>query len=450
MIPQNRGMNMTDISMKSGTSRRSFLQTAGLSTVGGAAVLTGTNTAAQAQSGEPIVIGGPIQMTGGGAADGIEFKRGLEMAAEEINAAGGILGRPVEIVVADTESGGDDKITSAGQRLIDRDNASALITGYNFGSQIALQNVAADASVVYMHADTARAHTALVGSDPEKYWQSFMYCPSEVYYGFAYLNYIKTLEDSGQFIPVNKKIAIVTGPIQYSINIANSIQEEAAKYGYEISLYETVEAPTNDWGPTLAKLREDEPGFIVVTHFFPGDQAQFMKQFLTNPTNSLVYLQYGASLAAFRDIAGDASKDVLYATNIGVLSGDIGADFTARYLAKYGDKASPNGGAQTYEALHMFAQAAALAGGVGEAYDDGQNKKVADRLRNLIYRGPTGAIRFDKQTQQAFSYPVQTNDPSLGMSHIFSQIAKKEENGKIISPVPYSVAEFRKPHWIKA
>lgn len=430
-------------------SRRGFLKTAGLGSIGGVAAAS-LGTTASAQSGEPIVIGGPIQMTGGGAADGIEFKQGLEMAAEEINAAGGILGRPVKIVVADTESGGDDKITSAGQRLIDRDGASALITGYNFGSQVALQNVAADASVIYMHADTARAHTSLVGGDLEKYWSSFMYCPSEVFYGFAYLNFVKNLEETGQFTGANKKIALVTGPIQYSINIANSIKDEAAKYGYEISLYETVEAPTNDWGPTLAKIREDEPGFIVITHFFPGDQAQFMKQFLANPTNSLVYLQYGASLAAFRDIAEEASEDVLYATNIGVLSGDVGTDFTARYLAKYGEKASANGGAQTYEALHMFAQAAAMAGGVGEAYDDVQNKKIADRLRTMIYRGPTGTIRFNPETQQAYSYPVETNDPSLGMSHIFSQIEKKEENGKIISPTPYGVTEFRTPKWIKS
>ena len=436
--------------IKTITSRRGFLKTAGATTAGGTAALAAMGSSVQAQSGEAIVIGGPIQMTGAGAADGIEFKRGLEMAAEEINATGGILGREVKIVVADTESGGDDKITSAGQRLIDRDGASALITGYNFGSQVALQNVATDASVIYMHADTARAHTVLVGENSEKYWQSFMYCPSEVYYGFAYLNFIKDLADSGKFIGVNKKIALVTGPIQYSINIANSIQEEAAKYGFEISLYETVEAPTNDWGPTLAKIREDEPGYVVITHFFPGDQAQFMKQFLTNPTNSLIYLQYGASLAAFRDIAEDAAHDVLYATNIGVLSGEVGSDFAKRYLEKHGEKASPNGGAQTYEALHMFAQAAAIAGGVGEAYDDTQNKKVADVLRGMIYRGPTGAIRFDQKSQQAFSYPVETNDPSLGMSHIFSQIDTFKENGKIISPTPYNVTDFRKPSWIKA
>lgn len=431
-------------------SRRGFLKSAGLGTLGSAAVLAGLNRTAAAQASEPAIIGAPLQLTGAGAADGIEFKQGLEMAAEEINALGGILGREVRIVVADTESGGDDVITSAGQRLIDRDGACALIAGYNFGSQTALQNVAADASMIYLHADTARAHTELVTAEPERYWSCFMYCPSEVYYGFAFLNFIKKLEDTGQLKAQNKKIALITGPLVYSINIANSIKEEAAKYGYEISLYETVQAPTSEWGPTLAKLRADQPGFIALTHFFPQDQAQFMVQFLTNPTNSLVYLQYGASLAAFRDIAGDASVGVLYATNIGVLSGDVSKDFAERYLARYGAKASPNGGAQTYEALHLFAQAAAMAGGVGKAYEEEQNRKIAARLKASIFRGPTGAIRFDQASQQAFSYPVQTDDPSLGMAHIFSQIKKKEENGYIISPTPYETAQFELPKWMTA
>ena len=433
---------------KTTSSRRRFLKTAGLGTVASAVAVAGLSAPVIAQSSEPIVVGAPLQMTGGGAADGIEFKQGLEMATEEINANGGILGREVQIVVADTESKGDDVVTSAGRRLIDRDKAAVLIAGYNFGTNTALQGVAADASIIYMHADTSRAHTELVGGDLETYWSSFMYCPSELYYGFAYLDFIKTLEAEGKLSPANKKIALVTGPLPYSINIANTIQEKAAEFGYEISLYETVDMSTSEWGPTLAKIREDNPAFIAVTHIFPGDQAQFMIQFLTNPTNSLVYLQYGASLAAFRDIAGEASEDVLYATNIGALSGPVGSDFSERYLAKFGDKASPNGGAQTYEALHLYAQAASLAGGAGVAYEEDQNRKIAARLLDSIYRGPTGAIRFNPANQQCFSYPVETNDPSLGMSHIFSQIEKKEENGKIISPAPYDVAEFRLPKWM--
>lgn len=439
---------MTQASNGPVASRRSFLTKAAAG-AGSLAMLAGFNQSARAQDTSPVIVGGPLPLTGAVAADGVEFKRGLEMAAEEINALGGILGRPIQLAFEDTESKGDDVIISAGQRLIDKHNANVLISGYNLGSQTALQGVASGASLIYLHADTARAHTDLVAKEPDKYWSCFMYCPSELYYGFAYLDFVKHLETSGQLKLPNRKLALITGPITYSINIAKSIEAKAAEYGYEVSLYETVQAPTSEWGPTLAKLRENPPGLIVVTHFFPQDQAQFMIQFLTNPTDSLVYLQYGASLAAFRDIAGDASQGVVYATNIGVLQDEIGLAFTKNYIARNDQKASPNGGGQTYSALHLYAVAAALAGGPGTPYEEKQNRKIAAHLKALTLRCPMGVIRFDQATQAALSYPVQTKDPSLGMAHIFSQIKNKAENGHIISPSPYDIAKFEKPAWMK-
>jgi branched-chain amino acid transport system substrate-binding protein len=440
---------MTDKN-KTHTSRRGFLKKAGAGGVGSAVLLAGMNQSAVAQSTDPIVIGAPLPMTGGVAADGIEFKRGLEMAIEEINAVGGILGRPLELVVEDTESKGDDVIGSAGRRLVDRSNASVLIAGYNLGSGAALPGVAADASVLYMHADTLVAHNELIRSDPETYYGSFQYDPAEIYYGTGYLKFMRELIDSGKFTPANNKIAVITGPIAYSINIANAIREDAAAFGFEVSLFESVQAPTSEWGPTLAKLRADPPGMIAVTHFFPQDQAQFMLQFMNDPMDSLVYMQYGASLAAFRDIASDASEGVLYATVIGALQDEIGQKFSTDYIARFGENASPNGGGQTYSALHAYAIAAALAGGAGVPYEEEQNRKVADRLRNLIYRSPMGAMRIDPETQSAYCYPAQTNDPSLGMPHIFSQIKSQTETGQIVSPAPYDVAEFELPSWFKS
>ena len=357
---------MTDNNKSPATAtRRDFLRRSALGGAGSAAMLAGLNSAASAQSSEPVIIGAPLPVTGAIAADGIEFQRGLEMAAAEINELGGILGRPIELSVEDTASGGDDLISSAAQRLVDRSNASVLISGYNLGSNTALPEVAADSSLIYMHADTVVRHNELIREDPARYWGSFQYDPAEIFYGIGYLDYIKNLVDSGQFTPSNNKIAVITGPVAYSINIANAIREHAAEYGFEVSLYESVQAPISEWGPTLAKLRQDPPGFIAVTHFFPQDQAQFMLQFMNDPTPSLIYMQYGASLAAFRDIAGSASEGVLYATVIGALQDEIGAAFSDKYIAAFGETATPNSGGQTYSALHAYAIAAALAGGAG-------------------------------------------------------------------------------------
>lgn len=430
-------------------SRRGFLKSAG-ATAGSAAMLAGLNQSAQAQSSDPIVIGCPAPLTGIVAADGIEFQRGVEMAAEEINALGGILGRPIELVFADTASKGDDVVIQAAQRLIDKDNASALIAGYNLETGTAMHDVAADAGVIAMHSNTVAVHDELVKSDPERYWGTIQYDPPETMYGHGFLQFVKAMEEAGNFKRPNDKIAIITGPGTYSINIANAMNDGAAAFGYEVSLFETVKVPVTDWGPTLAKLRSDPPAIIAVTHFYTQDQAQFMNQFMTGPTDSLIYLQYGASLAAFRDIAGDNSVGAIYATVIGALQDELGSRFAEAYKARFGDNASPNGGGQTYQALHAYALAAALAGGPGAPYEEDQNRAVADRLKALIYRGPMGTMRIRPDTQSAYSYPNETNDPSLGMPHIFSQVQDKTKDGVLIAPHPYQKGAFMMPPWMKA
>ncbi len=77
------------------SSRRSFLRgSAGVEmgvTAASTGLLAGINQG-RAAEGEPIPVGQGTMLSGWGAADGLEFKNGLEMAAEEINAMGGILG----------------------------------------------------------------------------------------------------------------------------------------------------------------------------------------------------------------------------------------------------------------------------------------------------------------------------------------------------------------------
>jgi len=429
--------------------RRNFLKGAGV-TAGSAALLAGLNQTASAQSSDPVVIGCPAPLTGIVAADGIEFRRGLEMAADEINGMGGILGRQVELVFVDTESKGDDVVIQAAQRLIDRDNASAIISGYNLDTGTALHDIAADAGIVAMHTNTVAVHGELVKSDPDRYWGTFQYDPPETMYGDGFLRFIQDRENSGEFKRPNNKIAIITGPGTYSVNIANAINDGAKDYGYEVSLYETVKVPVTDWGPTLAKLRADPPAIIAITHFYTQDQAQFMNQFMTDPINSLVYFQYGASLAAFRDIAKQNSVGAIYATVIGALQDEMGSAFTAAYLERFGETSSPNSGGQTYQAMHAYAIAAALAGGPGAPYEEDQNKAVAERLKSLIYRGPLGTLRIRPDTLSAFSYPTETNDPSLGMPHLFSQIQDHTQDGVLIAPTPYEMGKFQTPPWMKA
>ncbi|SED22023.1 ABC transporter substrate-binding protein [Rhodobacter sp. 24-YEA-8] len=428
--------------------RRTFLK--GVAGFGGAAgaMLAGMNDGARAQ-GSAIPVGQAAPLTDFAAADGVEFRNGLIMACDEINALGGILGRPLEPQFEDTKQMGDATNVQAVQRLIDRHGVHAVINGYNVGSGSAIPDVIADSGIIYVHYDATLGHTSLIESDPERYFGSFQGCAAEYWYGPGFLDFLKSLEANKEFTRPNNKMAVILSAGVYAANIANGVKERAAEYGWEISMFETVSVPISEWGPTLAKLREDPPAVICITHFFPADLAQFMVQFAPNPTNSLIYMQYGPMVPAFREIAGKASEGVIYATLVGDLQDEIGLDFEKRFKERFGEAAGHNSGAQPYDGAYLWAVGAALAGGSGEPDNADQNRLVADRMRNLIYRGVCGTTRMNPANNAARAFPTEVNDPSLGMPHQFLQIQDAAVGGKLIAPWPYATGPYVKPSWLK-
>ena len=429
--------------------RRSLLRgSAGAGAAGMAALASFGTAPASAQDSAVIPVGAALPMSGLAAADGIEFKNGLDLAAAEINAAGGILGRKVEIHVEDTKDMGADIVSQAMQRLVDRFSVPAIINGYNVGTNMVEMDVAADNDVIMMHANTLISHNEKFKTDPARFYGSFQIDPPEYYYGPGCLNFLNDLIKAGKWKPANKKIAIIPSAVEYAVVIANAIKTKAADYGFEVGLFETVAFPTTQWGPTLAKLRQDPPAAILVTHFLPQDLAQFMLQFTPQPTQSLIYMQYGPSLPAFREIGGQAVNGVIYSTVIGCLPDDFSAPFRKSYREKFGPTAAFITGSQTYDALWKWAIAAAVAGGPGKPFDKDQVHKVSTAIKALVYRGVNGVQRTDPAGQSSYCYPTQVSDPSLGMPHQFLQHQDYKTDPKLIAPALYATDSFVMPPWM--
>jgi branched-chain amino acid transport system substrate-binding protein len=435
-----------------GATRRNFLIKGSLvgagALTGSAALLQTVNNEAKAQ-GEPIPVGQATPLTDFAAADGIEFKNGLTLACEEINALGGVLGRPLEPYFEDTKQMGDATNVQAVQRLIDRYSVHAILNGYNVGSGTAIQDVIADAGIVYIHYDTTIGHNNLIKSDPNKYFGSFQGDPAEYWYGPGFLQFIKSIEDSGQYKRANNKMAVITSAGVYSVNIANAIKERGVDDGWENSLFETVNVPISEWGPTLAKIRQDPPAVIAITHFYPQDLAQFMTQFVPDPTPSLIYMQYGPSLPAFRDIGKEKVNGVLYSTVVGVPQDEIGNAFEKKYKDKFGANAGHLSGCQPYDGAHggrsRQRSPAAPANRQRRAEPQGRRSHPHDDLSRRQRRHP-----LHPDEQAAYAYPDQTKDPSLGMPHFILQIQDYTKPTALIAPVPYDTAAFAMPPWIKA
>jgi branched-chain amino acid transport system substrate-binding protein len=433
------------------TSRRSFMRGATLAGAAFGGTLLGGINEGHAQSSETIPIGQMASLTGPLAVDGIEHKNGLEMACEEINAAGGILGRSLVPITIDSGNQTAEEVTSAARQLIDKHGVHAIINGYNVGANQAEYDPIADAGIIYIHYNTAIGHHEVFKSDPERYFGIFMADPAEYYYGVGLPVMLDRIRKAGVWKPENNKIALVTGSLAYSIVISNAIRETAPKFGFEVSFEEVVPVPTTEWGAVLSKVRAEAPAVIANTHFFPGDLAQCQVQFMQEPTNSLLYYQYGPLLKAFSDIAGEAARGVLTSTTIGILPDEIGNSFRERYWAKFGDKAEADPGASSYSEMYHYAIAAAMAGGTGEPGNVDQNRKIAGNLKRFSYRAPFGTLRYDARFNAAIPYPTLTPDASLGMPHLLYQI--KDPTAavpkKLIFPEPYNEVNFEVPPWFK-
>ena len=434
-------------------SRRNLLKGAALAGAGtiaaGGTMLQTINNGAKAQ-GEPIPVGGGNPITGMAASDGLEFMRGLDMACEEINEWGGILGRPVEPHHEDTRSMSADDVVPAFNRLVDRHDVHAIFSGYNIGSQNAEYEVVADAGIIFMNMNTLLQHHDMIQGDPVRYFGCFQSDPAEYWYSPGYLKFISWLRDSGQWTPRSNKLAILSGSLPYSIVIAEGINELAPEYGWEVAFpVEVVATPTNEWGPALQKVREADPAAIVNTHFIAPEIAACQNQFMQNPTNSLMYYQYGPILRAFTDIAQQNAEGVLASILLATLRDERGFAYDAKYRSMFGDDSTPAAGLQTYGMMHHYAIAASLAGGTGEPGNFEQNKRIAEFLLRTTFRSPGGTFILHPDWQAAVPYPDGTNDPTLGMPHLYYQIQDWTKTDRaLIAPEPYAVDPFVLPPWM--
>ena len=390
-----------------------------------------------AGSGGTIPFGIVAPVTGPYSGDGQEMVRGAELAIEDINAAGGVLGNTVELVIGDVADLSPENFIQVAERLVSRQNVAAASGGYTTSTSVEFDTYA-QAGVPLFHTNTLQANTDFVVE--RGLTNVFQCCPTEIWYASGFLQLMQEWIDQGVWVPSSQTAAVISSNDAYSISIANVLQDGLREIGWDITLYEEVSVPYVDWGPQLSKIRNNPPGLIFVTDYLAGDLASFAKQFATAPTPSLLYQQYGPSVPEYLELAGDAANGVIWSTTIGTLPDTIGSDFRTRYLETYGSEAGLSQSGAQYDIVRLWAQAASRAGDA-YAFD-----RVAEAVTQSTFRGVVGTYNFDPTERTAIPYPDATKDPSLGMPHLTYQIQGGEQ--KLISPAPYETGTFQLPGWL--
>ena len=105
--------------------------------------------AAQAQAQEPIRIGSFLAVTGGAAFLGDPEQKTLELYVERLNAAGGVLGRKLQLIVYDS-AGDAEKARTFAKRLIEQDKVDVIVGGSTTGETMAMVPLVEAAGVPFI------------------------------------------------------------------------------------------------------------------------------------------------------------------------------------------------------------------------------------------------------------------------------------------------------------
>lgn len=407
----------------------------------GVAATTLTFAMGPATAAENIIIGVPAAQSGPvGVADHQDWTNGVQMAIEDINAAGGVLGRQLEAKIIDLDMLTPEGNVAGFQALIEG-GSHAIASAFTIIPPPAM-DVAAPSGIPYLHGNTSTLNVDLFKSDPEKYRNIFQLDVPESYYGSGFVKFLQDMKASGKWAPKNNRIHIVQGQISYTQLISKATQEAAAATNGEWVIGEItdIQFPVQDWSPIIRALQEQDAAAIMIDHWVAAELAAFAQQYAFDPVpDSLVYLQYGPSQPEFLDLAQGAGEGMVWGTVYGVYADEQGAAFRERYRAKYPGTMGMVYTGGGYDAVQILAKAWAEVG------DPSDFDAVGDAIRKIEYRGVNGFYKINPETNSGISYPNMTDDPEAGQAHLFFQVQDNEH--RIIAPEPFAEVEFMAPPW---
>lgn len=214
---------------------------------------------AAAPKGKPIKIGGSIAITGPLADNAKWVKRGYEYWAEKVNKSGGLLGRPVELVIYDDE-GKPDKAVQLLEKAITVDRVDLLLGGYAGASAAAQMSLAERHGMVYVSQ----------GGHMASFSQGFKYSFSATpmmgeWLGEAFFKFLETLPAKDR--PKTVAYIRVNNPIGRSGQATE--RKWAEKLGMKIVVDEYYDAPLASADALISKAKERNAELLYCTQFFP-------------------------------------------------------------------------------------------------------------------------------------------------------------------------------------
>lgn len=243
----------------------------------------------------PIKIGALFSVTGPPSFLGEPERNSAKMVVDEINAAGGIKGRKIELVVYDTQ-GDATKAVQAANRLIKEDKVVAIIGPSTTGESMAVIPVAEKENIPLISCAAGSKIT-----DPVKKWvfktaQNDGLAVSKIY---EYLNKKQI-----------SKVAILTVSDGFGSSGREQLKANAKKYGIDVVVDDTYGPKDTDMTSQLTKIRGSQAQAVICWGTNPGP-AVIAKNVKQLGIKLPLFMSHGVSSKKFIELAGDASEGII-------------------------------------------------------------------------------------------------------------------------------------------
>ncbi len=210
-----------------------------------------------------IKIGAVLPLTGSAAVWGENSKMGLEIALEEANAAGGVKGKKVNLIIEDSQSD-PAKAVSALQKLISTDNVPVVIGDIASSSVLAMAPIAEKAKVVLLSPGASNPDISKAGEFIFRNWQSDA-LEGEIDAKFVF-------ENLG-----HKNVAVLYVNNAYGTGLKTVFEDSFQKSGGKILASESFEQGATDMRSQLNKIRNLKLDAIYMPGY-PPEMALLLRQ----------------------------------------------------------------------------------------------------------------------------------------------------------------------------
>jgi len=328
-------------------------------------------------TGDTIKIGALLPLSApGSVTGGAAMKAAFEIAVEEINAAGGILGKPLELVMVDTE-GLPERGTAAMERLITEEKVVAVVGEYHSAVGLTAKEVAHKYHVPTVFAETWNDNITRV-----QYPEVFRIAPLSSEIAALDADFIEWLGV--------KRVVIMTENTGYGIPAAEKTTERLAERGIEAVTF-SADIGTQDFSGIVERIKAENPELILV--LLTGETSFNFEQQAAEggigPQDLLMICnQVADDYKAFWANVPDGN--LCFYRKVGlpkVLYTDATKAFFDKYTEKTGKPSPESYAMEAYDSLKLMAQAINEAGSTDP-------DAIITALENIEYHGALGTITF--------------------------------------------------------